>query len=78
MIDEMEYVVESDVLVTRNPCVHPGDVRKLKCVYKKELSHLFNVVVFSSKGQRPQQDMMSGGDLDGDEFFVCWDKKLLR
>ena len=22
--------------------------------------------------------MMSGGDLDGDQFFVCWDKKLLR
>ena len=20
--------------------------------------------------------MMSGGDLDGDEFFVCWDEEL--
>jgi len=39
---------------------------------------LVNVVVFSSKGDRPKADMMSGGDLDGDEFFVCWDSDLLK
>jgi RNA-dependent RNA polymerase len=30
-------LLKCDVLVTRNPCVHPGDVRKLKAVCKKEL-----------------------------------------
>jgi hypothetical protein len=53
-IDQMEYIVESDVLVTRNPCQHPGDVRRLKCVNRPELAHLFNVIVFSSKGSRPK------------------------
>ena len=76
-VDSLPEVIESEVYVTRNPCTHPGDIRRLKCVYKPELSHLYNVIVFSSKGARPQQDMMSGGDLDGDEFFVTWDKGLL-
>ena len=52
-IDALAQLIEGDVLVTRNPCHHPGDIRKLKCVYKEELKHLYNVVVFSSKGERP-------------------------
>jgi RNA-dependent RNA polymerase len=63
--------------VTRNPCVHPGDIRMLNCVDKPELRHLNNVCVFSSKGERPTCNMMSGGDLDGDVYFVTWDKELL-
>ena len=50
---EMHDIIESNVLVSRNPCVHPGDVRLLKGVDKPELRYLFNVVVFSSKGYRP-------------------------
>ena len=49
----------------------------LKCVDKPQLRYLFNVVVFSSKGARPSCNMMSGGDLDGDTYFVTWDKELL-
>ena len=79
----MPYVVEGDVIVTRNPCSHPGDIRQLKAVkpkkeyFKKYFKNLFNVIVFSSKGDRPQSNMMSGGDLDGDEFFISWDQKLV-
>jgi len=75
--------IEGDVIVTRNPCTHPGDVRILKAIkpnqrkIRKQFDHLCNIIVFSSKGNRPKADMMSGGDLDGDEFFVCWDDKLL-
>lgn len=61
------------LLITRNPCTHPGDLRLLEGVKKDELMHLFNVVVFSSKGERPQCNKMAGGDLDGDIFFICWD-----
>ena len=73
----MTEIIEGDVLVTRNPATHPGDIRMLKCVDKPQLRYLFNVVVFSSKGERPQCNMMSGGDLDGDTYFVTWDKELL-
>jgi len=52
--------ITGDVLVTKNPCTHPGDIRKLKAVSLsddpdkyKPLSYLTNVVVFPIKGQRP-------------------------
>jgi regulator of nonsense transcripts 1 len=55
-----------DVLVTRNPCLHPGDLQKFKVVERLELAHLVDCIVFSAQGKRPAADMMSGGDLDGD------------
>lgn len=67
------------MIVSRNPCTHPGDIRILSAVDKAmELSHLFNVIVFSSKGERPQFNKMGGGDLDGDVYFICWDEILLK
>jgi len=59
-------IVGANVLIARNPCLHPGDLRKLKAVDKPELSHLSDCIVFSTRGPRPAADMMSGGDLDGD------------
>jgi RNA-dependent RNA polymerase len=46
-------VIKGSVLVTRCPCLHPGDMRLLKAVNKPGLEHLFNVIVFSTKGKRP-------------------------
>jgi hypothetical protein len=56
----------SEVLVTRNPCLHPGDLQKFRVVERDELSHLVDCIVFSTQGKRPSADLMSGGDLDGD------------
>jgi hypothetical protein len=55
-----------EILVARNPCLHPGDLQKLKVVARDELAHLVDCVVFPTSGRRPAADMMSGGDLDGD------------
>jgi hypothetical protein len=56
-----------EVLVTRNPCLHPGDLQKFKVVERQELAHLVDCIVFPTRGTRPSADLMSGGDLDGDK-----------
>ena len=63
--------------MSRNPCTHPGDIRVLEAVDIPQFRHLSNVVVFSSKGDRPQFNKMAGGDLDGDVYFVCWEKSII-
>lgn len=57
----------AEVIVTRNPCLHPGDIRKLKVVNCPDLAHLTDCIVFPTQGGRATADLMSGGDLDGDK-----------
>ena len=64
------------VLVGRNPSLHPGDLRILKPRDVPALRHLVDVLVFPSKGTRPHCNEMSGGDLDGDVYFVISDSNL--
>ena len=71
-----QKIIQSKVIVSRNPCTHPGDVRLLNAVDRPEFYHLNNVIVFPSTGDRPLCNMMSGGDLDGDVYFVCWNKMI--
>ncbi|KZV92820.1 RNA-directed RNA polymerase [Exidia glandulosa HHB12029] len=66
-----------DVIVVKNPCLHPGDVIKLRTVDHPKLRHLVDCVVFASVGKRAAASMTSGGDLDGDDFFVCWDHDIV-
>ncbi|ORY60531.1 RNA dependent RNA polymerase-domain-containing protein [Pseudomassariella vexata] len=70
-------VVEGLCVVGRNPSLHPGDLRVVEAVDVKALRHLRNVVVFPSHGDQDIPSMCSGGDLDGDEFFVLFDPKLI-
>jgi len=67
---KITQIIESDVLVTKNPCLFPGDIRRLRAVNHPKLKHLSNVIVFPAKGPRPITTMISGGDLDGDLYFV--------
>ncbi|KAG7097929.1 hypothetical protein E1B28_005240 [Marasmius oreades] len=72
--------IHGDVLVVRNPCLHPGDCLKLRAAHYKELSHLTDCIVFASvakPGRHAAPSMSSGGDLDGDKYFVCWDPDLV-
>lgn len=70
-------VITGICIVGRNPSLHPGDIRVVQAVDVPQLRHLRDVVVFPLNGDQDVPSMCSGGDLDGDDFFVIWDPKLL-
>lgn len=75
--DSSAVPIIGNVVVTRNPCLHPGDIRILKAVPPPaELSSVRDVIIFPVDGPRPHANEMSGGDLDGDMFSVYWEKDL--
>lgn len=72
-------VITGDVMVTRNPCLHPGDIKIMKAVNPdtNKFDTMVNVVVFPKKGKVPITHEIAGGDLDGDQYFVSWDPRLI-
>ncbi|CAM2712695.1 unnamed protein product [Rotaria socialis] len=75
--DPQKQILQGPVVVTRNPCFHPGDIRKLTAVDIPALHRLKNVIVFPMNGPRPHPMEMSGGDLDGDTFWISCNPKLI-
>lgn len=77
--DDSTRIIVGKVIVTKNPCLHPGDVRVLDAIYHEELEEngMRDCLVFPQKGHRPHPNECSGGDLDGDLFFISWDKDLI-
>ncbi|XP_064466071.1 uncharacterized protein LOC135377522 isoform X2 [Ornithodoros turicata] len=69
-------ILTGTVLVTKCPCLHPGDVRKFTAVDVPELHAIRDCIVFPSKGDRPHPNEMAGSDLDGDEYIVIWEEDL--
>ena len=55
-----KIVLRGPVVVTRNPCLHPGDVRQLEAVDVPGLCHLVDCVVFPRQGSRPHPNEMAG------------------
>ncbi|KAI6677198.1 hypothetical protein NL676_037994 [Syzygium grande] len=68
---------QGKVVVAKNPCLHPGDVRVLTAIDVPALHHMVDCVVFPQKGKRPHPNECSGSDLDGDVYFVSWDSELV-
>ncbi|KAK7310134.1 hypothetical protein RJT34_07433 [Clitoria ternatea] len=76
-VHKSKHVVKGKVVVAKNPCLHPGDVRVLRAVEVPSLHHMVDCVVFPQKGRRPHPNECSGSDLDGDVYFVSWDPDLI-
>lgn len=78
-VDETTAEVIGTVVVTKNPCLHPGDIRVLEAVFvvKLEETGLVDCIVFPQDGERPHPNECSGGDLDGDLFFISWDEDII-
>lgn len=69
-------VITGPCIVARNPSLHVGDVRVVEAVDIPALHHLVDVVAFPQTGDRDIPNMLSGGDLDGDDYVVIWDQEL--
>lgn len=67
-----------DILVARSPAHYTSDIQKVRAVFKPELSALKDVIVFSTRGDSPLADELSGGDYDGDIAWVCWQEEIVN
>ncbi|KUM59378.1 hypothetical protein ACN42_g7752 [Penicillium freii] len=67
-----------DVLVGRLPAHLPSDIQRRKAVWKTELRHFKDVIVFPTTGTFPLAGMLSGGDYDGDMPWICWDPVIVE
>uniref|UniRef100_A0AC34QZN5 RNA-dependent RNA polymerase n=1 Tax=Panagrolaimus sp. JU765 TaxID=591449 RepID=A0AC34QZN5_9BILA len=74
---EEKLVHVGPIAVTRSPSFSLGDIQFVEAVDIPELHHIVDVLIFPTCGDRPIQDKISGGDLDGDEYFVFWDPDLM-
>lgn len=75
--DGKSFIVIGKIIVAKNPCMHPGDLRIMNAIYDQSLLHMIDCIVFPSKGSRPITNMCSGSDLDGDLYFVSWEPSLI-
>ena len=77
--DGLPEVITGNVLIFRNPCLHPGDLRIKKAVLRSELIPWTNVLIFPCSKQSSSSiaDECSGGDVDGDVFSIIWDDKIV-
>ncbi|CAI6338971.1 unnamed protein product [Periconia digitata] len=69
----------NNIVVTRAPALHPGDIQTVRAVDVAEsspLCKLNNCIVFSQQGARDLPSQLGGGDLDGDMFHIIWDERL--
>ena len=76
-------IISGDVLLTKNPCLSLYDIQKVKAVnnniVRKYYSEYYeNVIVFPSKGTIPLSSKITGSDLDGDIYWVCWENSFLK
>jgi hypothetical protein len=67
-----------NVLVARSPAHYASDIQKVRAVFKEELMGQKDVIVFSTKGNPPLAEKLSGGDYDGDIAWVCWDPSIVE
>ncbi len=82
-----DIILNQKCSIAKCPCLHPGDIRILdfkkyipgnKDTEKYKIFEKYeNVIIFPSKGKRPHPNECSGSDLDGDYYFVFYDKDLI-
>lgn len=75
-----QAITGKNLIISRAPALHPGDVQLAEGVMPPQgspLRDLHNCIVFSQHGSRDLPSQLSGGDLDGDRYYLIWDKAAL-
>ncbi|KAI9166522.1 putative efflux pump gsfJ [Paramyrothecium foliicola] len=67
-----------DIIVARAPAHFASDMQKVRAVSREGLRKLKDVIIFSTKGDSPLADKLSGGDYDGDRAWICWDPEIVN
>lgn len=78
--NNLDMEIEGEVLIFRNPSVLPSDIRKLRARtdVSPRIKNLYrNCLVIPSRGQDSHARECSNGDLDGDLYYVIWEKQLI-
>ncbi|RDL29987.1 RNA-dependent RNA polymerase [Venustampulla echinocandica] len=73
-----KYITGANLIVSRAPALHPGDVQLVEGIMPPKdsaLMSLTNCICFSQKGSRDLPSQLSGGDLDGDRYYIMWDER---
>jgi hypothetical protein len=72
-----KVITGRDLIITRSPALHPGDIQLVTAVTvpnNSPLMQLRNCICFSQKGSRDLPSQLSGGDLDGDLYQIIFDR----
>ena len=77
-ISKINKILNQKVIIYRSPSLYPGDIKILNAVNNPFLEHMVNVVVFSKRGNRPIFNQLSGGDLDGDRYFISYNDDITK
>ena len=76
-------IISGEVLLTKNPCLSLYDIQKVTAVNNSLVNEYYsefyeNVVIFPSKGNIPLASKISGSDLDGDIYWICWEQSFVK
>ena len=76
-------IIKGEVLITKNPCISTYDIQKVEAVSNDIINEYFseyyeNIVIFPSKGEIPLPSKISGSDLDGDIYWICWESSFVK
>eukprot|EP00037_Helgoeca_nana_P035091 m.423822 g.423822 ORF g.423822 m.423822 type:complete len:1447 (+) comp43460_c0_seq1:130-4470(+) len=65
------------VLLAKSPMLMKDHLVRFNAVRIEALMHLYDVVVFSTQGNKMPSETVAGADLDGDHFILMWNRALI-
>ncbi|KAL0952028.1 hypothetical protein HGRIS_008673 [Hohenbuehelia grisea] len=72
------WLLDGKIVIGRYPLRLACDAQKVTAVDNPKYSSYVDVLVVSTKGSRSAANFLSGGDYDGDEVFIIWDKRVVN